>query len=94
MPRRALQERAHVLTEPLSRESIKPYRACMFTCGYAKRICVGLCQEMAELSGMRRLLHSLVVGVSVMRVAEACLCVWASVSPHPAYAYVQCVGPP
>lgn len=22
------------------------------------------------------------------------MCVWASVSPHPAYAYVQYVGPP
>lgn len=38
------------------------------------RVCVGLCQEMAELSGTRCLLHSLAVGVSVMRATEACLC--------------------
>lgn len=36
---------------------------------------MGLCQEMAELSGMRCLLHSLAVGVSIMRVTEGCLCV-------------------
>lgn len=73
--RRALQEAGnHVLTEPLSRESIKPHRARMFARGYAKRVLCGpVCQEMAELSGMRCLLHSLAVGVSIMRVAEACL---------------------
>lgn len=38
-------------------------------------VCVGLCQEMVELSGMRCFLHSLAVGVSIMRVTEACLCV-------------------
>lgn len=38
------------------------------------RVCVGLCQEMAELSGTRCLLNSLAVGVSVMRATEACLC--------------------
>lgn len=36
---------------------------------------MGLCQEMAEFSGMRCLLHSLAVGVSIMRVTEGCLCV-------------------
>lgn len=38
-------------------------------------ICVGTCQETAELSGMRCLLHSSAVGVSIMRVTEGCLCV-------------------
>lgn len=52
---------------------------------------MGLCQEMAELSGRRCLLHSLAVGVSIMRVTEACLCVGANVSLHSAYAYVQYV---
>lgn len=36
---------------------------------------MGLCQAMAELSGMRCLPHSLAVGVSIMRVTEGCLCV-------------------
>lgn len=36
---------------------------------------MGLCQKMAELSGMRCLLHSLAVGVSIMRATEGCLCV-------------------
>lgn len=49
---------------------------CVCVCvQLGERICVGLCQEMAELSGMRCLLHSFSVGVSIMRVTEACLCV-------------------
>ncbi len=46
--------------------------ACMLL---RKHVCVGSCQEMPELSGMRCLLHSLAVGVSIMRVTEGCLCV-------------------
>lgn len=45
---------------------------CVCACGH---ICVGLCQKMAELSGMRWLLHSLAVGGSIMRETEGCLCV-------------------
>lgn len=63
---------------------------CVYVCvQLCERVCVGLCQEMAELSGRRCLLHSLAVGVSIMRVTEACLCVGANVSLHSAYAYVQ-----
>lgn len=45
-----------------------------------EHICVGLCQEMAELSGRRCLLHSLAVGVSIMRLTEGCLCVGECIS--------------
>lgn len=41
---------------------------------------MGLCQEMAELSGIRCLLHSLAVGVSIMRLTEGCLCVGECIS--------------
>lgn len=88
------QDTAYVLTEPLSKKSIKKCFSCV--CVYVcvqlcERVCVGLCQEMAELSGRRCLLHSLAVGVRIMRVTEACLCVGANVSLHSAYAYVQYV---
>lgn len=36
---------------------------------------MGSCQEKADLSGMTRLLDSLAVRVSIMRVTEGCLCV-------------------
>ena len=67
-----------------------------FVCECAQ-LCVGLCQEMAELSGMRCLLHSLAVGVSIMRVTEGFLCVGECFSAfcrmcmYSMYVYVQCV---
>lgn len=49
---------------------------CVCVClPLCERVCVGLCQEMAELSGMRCLLLGMAVGVSIMRVTEGCLCV-------------------
>lgn len=56
-------------------------RRSVFVCVQLREhICVGLCQEMAELSGRRCLLHSLAVGVSIMRLTEGCLCVGECIS--------------
>ena len=54
-------------------------------------VCVGSCQAMAELSGMRCLLHSLAVGVSIMRVTEGCLCVGDCFSAFCVCMYSMCV---
>lgn len=51
-------------------------------------ICVGLCQKMAKLSGMRCLLRSLAVGVSIMSVTEKC--VGEYFSAFCTYIYLYC----
>lgn len=52
---------------------------------------MGSCQEMTELSGMRCLLHSLAVGVCIMRVTEGCLCVGECFSAFVVYICSECV---
>lgn len=57
-----------------------------------EQICVGLCQKTAELSGMRCLLHSLAVGVSIMRATQGCLCGRMFLYILHVYMYSTCVS--
>lgn len=59
-------------------------------------MCVGPCQETAELSGMRCRLHSLALGGSIMRATQGCLSVGEWFSTFSIYIYIhiysQCVS--
>lgn len=52
-------------------------------------MCVGSCQETAELSGMRCRLHSLALGVSIMRATQGCLSVGERFSTFSIYIHLR-----